>query len=360
MSIVCVMRRPTVDRSVAELKLIVVVLLVVGREQSEEFADLTHGRKSILRHLPVLQAQHQHAVKGIKTALYLAGLLLTRLCAQFHNVGKRGIELIGVGRKFRILHQSTVEILKVYDDIAVKLKMSFGDNILTTHHVDKRLIPFSHLLALRIGKSGVFRYDIGLDLYNLKVEELAALDRLGEKSAMKIVGSIKDSKNREFERVVYALSIPNVGETTSKRLARAVGSMRRLREMTVEELTVIPDIGPIIAQCIYDYLREPENVKCIEALEAAGVNMEIPEDQLAPKGDSLEGKTIVISGTFTHHSREEYKNLIEQNGGKNVGSISKKTSFVLAGENMGPAKRQKCEQLGVPLVSEDEFLEMIK
>lgn len=208
-------------------------------------------------------------------------------------------------------------------------------------------------------------YDKGLvrlpsDLYNLKVEELAALDRLGEKSAMKIVGSIKDSKNREFERVVYALSIPNVGETTSKRLARAVGSMRRLREMTVEELTVIPDIGPIIAQCIYDYLREPENVKCIEALEAAGVNMEIPEDQLAPKGNALEGKTIVISGTFTHHSREEYKNLIEQNGGKNVGSISKKTSFVLAGENMGPAKRQKCEQLGVPLVSEDEFLEMIK
>lgn len=208
-------------------------------------------------------------------------------------------------------------------------------------------------------------YDKGLvrlpsDLYNLKVEELAGLDRLGEKSAMKIVGSIKDSKNREFERVVYALSIPNVGETTSKRLARAVGSMRRLREMTVEELTVIPDIGPVIAQCIYDYLREPENVKCIEALEAAGVNMEIPEDQLAPKGDSLEGKTIVISGTFAHHSREEYKNLIEQNGGKNVGSISKKTSFVLAGENMGPAKRQKCEQLGVPLVSEDEFLEMIK
>lgn len=208
-------------------------------------------------------------------------------------------------------------------------------------------------------------YDKGLvrlpsDLYNLKVEELAALDRLGEKSAMKIVGSIKDSKNREFERVVYALSIPNVGETTSKRLARAVGSMRRLREMTVEELTVIPDIGPIIAQCIYDYLREPENVKCIEALEAAGVNMEIPEDQLAPKGNALEGKTIVISGTFAHHSREEYKNLIEQNGGKNVGSISKKTSFVLAGENMGPAKRQKCEQLGVPLVSEDEFLEMIK
>lgn len=208
-------------------------------------------------------------------------------------------------------------------------------------------------------------YDKGLvrlpsDLYNLKVEELAALDRLGEKSAMKIVGSIKDSKNREFERVVYALSIPNVGETTSKRLARAVGSMRRLREMTVEELTVIPDIGPVIAQCIYDYLREPENVKCIEALEAAGVNMEIPEDQLAPKGNALEGKTIVISGTFAHHSREEYKNLIEQNGGKNVGSISKKTSFVLAGENMGPAKRQKCEQLGVPLVSEDEFLEMIK
>lgn len=208
-------------------------------------------------------------------------------------------------------------------------------------------------------------YDNGLvrrpsDLYDLTVAQLAGLERLGEKSAMKIVASIEDSKSRDFERVVYALSIPNVGETTSKRLARAVGSMRRLREMTVEELTVIPDIGPIIAQCIYDYLREPENMACIEALEAAGVNMEIPEEELAPKGDALNGKTIVISGTFAHHSREEYKNLIEQNGGKNVGSISKKTSFVLAGDNMGPSKRQKCEQLGVPMITEDEFLEMIK
>lgn len=136
--------------------------------------------------------------------------------------------------------------------------------------------------------------------------------------------------------------------------------MARMREMTVEELTAVPDVGPVIAQGIYDYLRDPHNIACIDALIGAGVNMEIPEEQLAPKGNQLEGKTIVISGTFSHHSREEYKALIESHGGKNAGSISKKTSFVLAGENMGPAKLVKCEELGIPIVSEDEFLKMIQ
>ena len=208
-------------------------------------------------------------------------------------------------------------------------------------------------------------YDSGLviypsDLYKLKKEELENLERIGEKSAQRIIDSIAESKNRDFERVIYALSIPNVGETTSKRLAKAVVSMKHLREMSVEELTAVPDVGPVIAQCIYDYLRTPENIACIDALEAAGVNMELPEDSLIPKGDQLEGKTIVISGTFSHHSREEYKNMIESHGGKNAGSISKKTSFVLAGENMGPAKLIKCEELGIPIVSEDEFLKMIE
>lgn len=208
-------------------------------------------------------------------------------------------------------------------------------------------------------------YDSGLviypsDLYKLKKEELENLERIGEKSAQRIIDSIAESKNRDFERVIYALSIPNVGETTSKRLAKAVVSMKHLREMSVEELTAVPDVGPVIAQCIYDYLRTPENIACIDALEASGVNMELPEDSLIPKGDQLEGKTIVISGTFSHHSREEYKNMIESHGGKNAGSISKKTSFVLAGENMGPAKLVKCEELGIPIVSEDEFLKMIE
>ena len=162
-----------------------------------------------------------------------------------------------------------------------------------------------------------------------------------------------------FERVVYALSIPNVGETTAKRLAMAVGSMDRMQAMTEEELTAIPDVGPVIAHCIYEYLREPFNIRNIEAMRQAGVKMEMDADKLAPLGDHLAGKQIVISGTFSHHSREQYKEIIEREGGKNVGSISKKTSFVLAGENMGPAKKEKCEKLGIPMISEDEFLKMI-
>ena len=159
--------------------------------------------------------------------------------------------------------------------------------------------------------------------------------------------------------MLYALSIPNVGETTAKRLAKGVGSMERLMEMDVEEISAIQDIGPVIARNIYDFLREPVNVSNIERLREAGVRLALSEEQLTVSGNALEGKTIVISGTFSHHSRDEYKDLIEREGGKNSGSISKKTSFVLAGENMGPAKREKCEKLGIPMIGEDEFLDMI-
>lgn len=130
-------------------------------------------------------------------------------------------------------------------------------------------------------------------------------------------------------------------------------------KMTLEELTAIPDVGPIIAKNIYDFLREPINGNNIEALRKAGVQLEVSSDKLTPAGNALEGKSIVISGTFAHHSRDEYKDIITSQGGKNVGSISKKTSFVLAGDNMGPSKREKCEQLGIPMISEDEFLKMI-
>lgn len=207
-------------------------------------------------------------------------------------------------------------------------------------------------------------YDCGLvttiaDLYDLKEESLSALERLGEKSARRIVKGIEDSKKVDFERVVYALSIPNVGETTAKRLARAVKSMDRMQAMSVEELTAVPDVGPIIAKCIYDFLRDPVNVSNIERLRAAGVQMQLSDEKMQPAGDALAGKTIVISGTFSRHSRDEYKEIIEREGGKNAGSISKKTSFVLTGENMGPAKLEKCEKLGIPMISEDEFLGMI-
>ncbi len=207
-------------------------------------------------------------------------------------------------------------------------------------------------------------YDNGLvenigEIYDLTVEKLSGLDRIGEKTARRIIQGIEDSKSVPFERVIYALSIPNVGETTAKRLARAVVSMENMQAMELEQLSSIPDIGPIIAKNIYDFLREPINMENISRLTAAGVQMKVDEEKLKPSGTSLEGKTIVISGTFAHHSRDEYKEIIMREGGKNAGSISKKTSFVLAGENMGPAKLEKCRQLGIPILSEDEFLSLI-
>lgn len=207
-------------------------------------------------------------------------------------------------------------------------------------------------------------FDCGLveriaDLYDLSEQRLASLERIGEKTARKIIDGIKASREVSFERVVYALSIPNVGETTAKRLARSVGSMERLRAMTVEELTEVQDVGPVIAQCIYDFLRDPVNVDNIDRLAKAGVKMALSEEQLSGGCMALAGKTIVISGTFEHHSRDEYKEMIEREGGRNAGSVSKKTSFVLAGDNMGPAKRAKCEALGVSLISEIDFLSLL-
>lgn len=208
-------------------------------------------------------------------------------------------------------------------------------------------------------------FDCGLveriaDLYDLTQPQLEALERIGQKTAAKIIKGIQDSKNVPFERVVYALSIPNVGETTAKRLALGVKSMDNLQKMNEEEISQVQDIGPIIAKCIYDFLRDPINEDNIRRLKEAGVQMQLSEDKLAPKGDKLEGKTIVISGTFTYHSRDEYKEIIEREGGKNAGSISKNTNFVLVGENMGPAKKEKCEKLGIPMISEEQFLQMIK
>ena len=198
------------------------------------------------------------------------------------------------------------------------------------------------------------------DLYRLQESDLLKLEGFKEKSASRIIKGIEESRNVPFERVVYALSIPNVGETTAKRVALTVKSIDHLMEMTVDQLKAIPDVGPTIAQGIYDFLRDPVNVANIEDLRGAGVQLSLSEEKMQPAGTALEGKSIVISGTFHHHSREEYKEIIERNGGKNVGSISKKTSFVLTGDNMGPSKREKCEKLGIPMLSEDDFLALLK
>ncbi|MCM1337391.1 MAG: NAD-dependent DNA ligase LigA [Candidatus Amulumruptor caecigallinarius] len=207
-------------------------------------------------------------------------------------------------------------------------------------------------------------YDAGLvkvpaDLYDLSPADLLRLDRMGERSAERLLDGIKASLAVPFERVVYALSIPYVGETVARKIARAVGSMDRLMAMTATELVAIDDVGPRIAASIIDYFDQPANRDNVERLRRAGVRMEAELPEGGSTSDILAGKSIVISGTFTHHSRDEYKEMIERNGGKNIGSVSKKTSFILAGDNIGPAKLEKANSLGIPLVSEDEFLRML-
>ncbi len=198
------------------------------------------------------------------------------------------------------------------------------------------------------------------DLYTLTPEQLMILPGLGERSAERIINGIEASKSVGFERVIYALSIPYVGETVAKKLARAVGDIDRLMTMTAEELARIDDIGPSIARAIVDFFAAPQNREIVDRLRAYGLQMAVPEEDTSMRSDRLAGKSIVISGVFEHHSRDEYKAMIELNGGKNVGSISKKTSFVLAGDNMGPSKLEKATKLGIPVIDETTFLDMIK
>ena len=197
------------------------------------------------------------------------------------------------------------------------------------------------------------------DLYCLSHEQLRVLDRFADRSAERIIKGVEDSKNVPFERVLFALSIPYVGETGAKKLARAVRDIDALMAMTADQLVKIEDVGPRIAESIVEYFAEPVNREIVERLRSAGVQMSMPEDVDEGRTNRLEGKSIVISGTFTHHSRDEYKALIEKHGGKNVGSISKKTDYVLAGENMGPAKLEKATSLGIEIIDEDAFLQMI-
>ena len=198
------------------------------------------------------------------------------------------------------------------------------------------------------------------DLYDLTKEQLMKLDRFAERSAERIIQGVEESKQVPFERVVFALSIPYVGETVAKKLARAMGNIDALMTAGIETLTAIDDIGPRIAESIQEYFAAPKNREIIERLRAAGVQMSMPEQNEEERSDKLAGKSIVISGTFSLHSRDEYKAIIERNGGKNVGSISKKTDYVLAGENMGPAKLEKASSLGIPIIDETAFLSMIE
>ena len=197
------------------------------------------------------------------------------------------------------------------------------------------------------------------DLYTLKAMDICRLEGLGEKSAVSIVHGIEDSKKVPFERVLFAIGIRFVGETVAKILARAFKSMEALENATMEQLTAVNEIGTKIAQSIVSFFADERSRALVNRLKEFGLQMELAEQEQQGGSDILKDKTIVISGVFNHHSRDEYKALIERHGDKNSGSISAKTSFVLAGDNMGPAKREKAQELGVRLVSENEFLEMI-
>ena len=198
------------------------------------------------------------------------------------------------------------------------------------------------------------------DIYSLKVPDLVRLERLGTKSAYNIQTGVEKSKEVPFERVVFALGIRFVGETVAKKLAFAFKNMETLERATLEELVAVDEIGERIAQSVIQYFSDSANINTINKLKEAGLQMSLSEEKLQARGSALEGLSIVISGSFKHHSRDEYKNLIEINGGKNVGSVSAKTSFILAGENMGPEKLKKAEKLGVKLVDENTFLSMIQ
>ncbi len=198
------------------------------------------------------------------------------------------------------------------------------------------------------------------DLYDLDASDLMKLEGFGEKSAKRVIDGIAASREVPFERVVFALSIPYVGETTAKKVARAAGDIDGLMGMSAAELASIEDVGPRIAATIESFFADADNRRMVERLRAAGVTMAVDSDIAAgPLSDTLTGKTFVISGVFARHSRDEYKAMIEAHGGKNVGSISKKTDYVLAGDNMGPAKLEKAGKLGIPIINEDQFLEMI-
>ena len=198
------------------------------------------------------------------------------------------------------------------------------------------------------------------DLYSLKAPDIARLERMGKKSALNIMEGIRASKEVPFERVLFALGIRFVGETTAKTLAKAFRSIDKLASASLDDLMQVDEIGARIAESIIRYFADEKNREQIEKLREAGVQLEMEELDLSEYTDKLAGKSIVISGVFTHHSRDEYKEIIEKNGGKNVGSISKKTSFILAGDNMGPAKLEKANKLGVLIMNEEDFLKLIE
>lgn len=235
--------------------------------------------------------------------------------------------------------------------------------------VKGRMEHFVHRRAMNIdslgGETIAQLYDAGLvkniaDIYELKQEDLLKLDRMAEKSAANLLSGIEASKQVPFERVLFAIGIRHIGETTAKKLAYSFKKIEPLEDASVEQLSEVGDIGETTALSIVDYFKNEENRTIIAKLKEKGLQFNLSEEQLTGTSEKLKDKAFVVSGVFSKFSRDEIKKVIEQNGGKNVGSISGKTSYVLAGENMGPEKLKKAEKLGVPIISEDDFVKMIQ
>jgi DNA ligase (NAD+) len=228
------------------------------------------------------------------------------------------------------------------------------------HYVSRRAMNIDSLGGETIGQL----FDAGLikniaDIYELKKEDLLKLDRMAEKSANNLIAGIEASRQIPFERVLFAIGIRHIGETTAKKLAYSFRSIDALAQANAAQLLEVGDIGERIANTIVEFFADEKNTEIINRLKKHGLQFELSEEQVGSVSEKLKDKTFVVSGVFTKFSRDEIKKLIEQNGGKNVGSISGKTSYVLAGENMGPEKLKKAEKLNVPIISEDDFLKMI-
>ena len=309
--------------------------------------------EDIIRQLDIHEGDYLYVEKGGEIIPKIVGVDLKR-----HKADSRPIEFV------RTCPVCGTPLTRIEGEAAWVCPNKYG----CKPQITGRIEHFVARHAMNIDGIGeevaVQLFDSGMvknvaDLYSLTGNRLLCLEHFQQKAASRILNGIRKSLEVPFERVLFAIGIPFVGETTAKVLARNVHTIDRLMQMTALELSSIPEIGPKIADSIVDFFANPDNVTIIERLREAGVQLCLSEEELANRTNLLEGKKIVISGVFAKHSREEYKAMIEQNGGKNVSSISSATSYVFAGENMGPAKLEKARKLGIPIIGEDEFLAML-
>ena len=284
-------------------------------------------------------------------------------------------KITGVDRSKRTPYSKKVEFIKKCPECGTELmRMENEANYFCPNYlhcppqIKGRIEHFISRKAMNIEGLGEetidMLYNAGLvrniaDLYELKKEQLVKLERMGDKSASNIIASIENSKKTPYHKVIYALGIRHVGETVAKILAQHFRDIDSLMSAEMEELTSINEIGPKIASSIINYFSDKENREIIERLKLYEIKLSAEEQTSTEKEGKLSGKTIVISGIFSKHSREEYKEMIEKHGGKNASSVTNNTSFILAGENMGQSKKEKAEELGIPIITEDEFLKML-